>query len=111
MPWQRHRILAVRRQERSICSLPCSARRTVLETRLLYTMGVNIQKLYAAVLGAMGYDNEAIQEEFQAAKAMQNLGGSPTPALDQYSRDLTQMAAEGKLGPLLWGREKGKSAG
>ena len=42
----------------------------------------------------MGYDNEAIQEEFQAAKAMQNLGGSPTPALDQYSRDLTQMAAE-----------------
>ena len=74
-------------------------------TRLLYTMGVNIQKLYAAVLGAMGYDNESIQEEFQAAKAMQNLGGSPTPALDQYSRDLTQMAAEGKLDPVV-GREK-----
>ena len=74
-------------------------------TRLLYTMGVNIQKLYAAVLGAMGYDNEAIQEEFQAAKAMQNLGGSPTPALDQYSRDLTQMATEGKLDPVV-GREK-----
>lgn len=74
-------------------------------TRLLYTMGVNIQKLYAAVLGAMGYDNEAIQEEFQAAKAMQNLGGSSTPALDQYSRDLTQMAAEGKLDPVV-GREK-----
>ena len=74
-------------------------------TRLLYTMGVNIQKLYAAVLGAMGYDNEAIQEDFQAAKAMQNLGGSPTPALDQYSRDLTQMAAEGKLDPVV-GREK-----
>ena len=74
-------------------------------TRLLYTMGVNIQKLYAAVLGAMGYDNEAIQEEFQAAKAMQNPGGSPTPALDQYSRDLTQMAAEGKLDPVV-GREK-----
>ena len=74
-------------------------------TRLLYTMGVNIQKLYAAVLGAIGYDNEAIQEEFQAAKAMQNLGGSPTPALDQYSRDLTQMAAEGKLDPVV-GREK-----
>ena len=74
-------------------------------TRLLYTMGVNIQKLYAAVLGAMGYDNEFIQEEFQAAKAMQNPGGSPTPALDQYSRDLTQMAAEGKLDPVV-GREK-----
>lgn len=74
-------------------------------TRLLYTMGVNIQKLYATVLGAMGYDNESIQEEFQAAKAMQNPGGSPTPALDQYSRDLTQMAAEGKLDPVV-GREK-----
>ena len=74
-------------------------------TRLLYTMGVNIQKLYAAVLGAMGYDNESIQEEFQAAKAMQNPGGSPTPALDQYSRDLTQMAAEGRLDPVV-GREK-----
>ena len=74
-------------------------------TRLLYTMGVNIRKLYAAVLGAMGYDNESIQEEFQAAKAMQNPGGSPTPALDQYSRDLTQMAAEGKLDPVV-GREK-----
>ena len=74
-------------------------------TRLLYTMGVNIQKLYAAVLGAMGYDNESIQEEFQAAKAMQNPGGSPTPALDQYSRDLPQMAAEGKLDPVV-GREK-----
>ena len=74
-------------------------------TRLLYTMGVNIQKLYAAVLGAMGYDNESIQEEFQAAKARQNPGGSLTPALDQYSRDLTQMAAEGKLDPVV-GREK-----
>ena len=74
-------------------------------TRLLYTLGVNIQKLYAAVLGAMGYDNESIQEEFQAAKAMQNQNGSPTPALDQYSRDLTQMAAEGRLDPVV-GREK-----
>ena len=63
-------------------------------TRLLYTMGINIQKLYAAVLGAMGYDNESIQEEFQAARAAQGHKGSPTPALDQYSRDLTQMAAE-----------------
>ena len=74
-------------------------------TRLLYTLGVNIQKLYAAVLGAMGYDNESIQEEFQAVKAMQNQNGSPTPALDQYSRDLTQMAAEGRLDPVV-GREK-----
>lgn len=75
-------------------------------TRLLYTMGVNIQKLYASVLGAMGYDNESIQEEFQAARAMQQgQKGSATPALDQYSRDLTQMAAEGRLDPVV-GRER-----
>lgn len=75
-------------------------------TRLLYTMGVNIQKLYASVLGAMGYDNEPIQEEFQAARAMQQgQKGSVTPALDQYSRDLTQMAAEGRLDPVV-GRDR-----
>lgn len=75
-------------------------------TRLLYTMGVNIQKLYASVLGAMGYDNESIQEEFQAARAMQQgQKGSVTPALDQYSRDLTQMAAEGRLDPVV-GRDR-----
>ena len=75
-------------------------------TRLLYTMGVTIQKLYASVLGAMGYDNESIQEEFQAARAMQQgQKGSATPALDQYSRDLTQMAAEGRLDPVV-GRDR-----
>ena len=75
-------------------------------TMLLYTMGVNIQKLYASVLGAMGYDNESIQEEFQAARAMQQgQKGSVTPALDQYSRDLTQMAAEGRLDPVV-GRDR-----
>ena len=74
-------------------------------TRLLYTMGVNIQKLYAAVLGAMGYDNESIQEEFQAARTMQSQKASITPALDQYSRDLTRMAAEGRLDPVV-GRDR-----
>ena len=74
-------------------------------TRLLYTMGINIQKLYAAVLSAMGMDNEMISEEFQAVKAMKNKKGSSTPTLDQYSRDLTELAAEGRLDPVV-GREK-----
>lgn len=74
-------------------------------TRLLYTMGVNIQKLYAGVLSAMGMDSEAVAEEFQAAKAMKNKKGSSTPTLDQYSRDLTALAADGKLDPVV-GRER-----
>ena len=74
-------------------------------TRLLYTMGANIQKLYAAVLTAMGMDSDAIAEEFQAVKASRGRNGSVTPTLDQYSRDLTEMAEEGKLDPVV-GRDK-----
>ena len=74
-------------------------------TRLLYTMGVNIQKLYTSLLSAMGFDNEAIMEEFQNNRAGRGRGAAATPALDQYSRDLTALAAEGKLDPVV-GREK-----
>lgn len=70
-------------------------------TRLLYTMGVNIQKLYAAVFGAMGYEKEEITEELQAAKTTKKRKGSGTPFLDQYGRDLTVMAAEGRLDPVV----------
>lgn len=73
-------------------------------TRLLYTMGVNIQKLYAAVLTAMGYDGETAVEEMQASRALRTKKGSGTPFLDQYSRDLTAMASEGRLDPVV-GRE------
>ena len=74
-------------------------------TRLLYTMGANIQKLYAAVLTAMGMDSDTIAEEFQAVKASKGRNSSVTPTLDQYSRDLTAMAEEGKLDPVV-GRDK-----
>lgn len=74
-------------------------------TRLLYTMGTNIQKLYAGVLTAMGLDAEAVAEEMQSARGMKNKNASSTPTLDQYSRDLTAMAAEGKLDPVV-GRDR-----
>lgn len=73
-------------------------------TRLLYTMGVNIPRLYAAVLSAMGIEQEAANEEF-AARSNHQTKGSTTPTLDQYSRDLTDMAADGRLDPVI-GREK-----
>ena len=71
--------------------------------RLLHTMGINIQKLHINVLAAMGYDSETINYEFQSWRKGRQ-GGS-TPFLDQYSRDLTAMAAEGRLDPVI-GREK-----
>ncbi len=73
-------------------------------TRLLYTMGVNIQKLYTALLNAMGIENPALAEELQNTK-VKGQKGSATPTLDQYSRDLTVMASEGRLDPVV-GRDK-----
>ena len=74
-------------------------------TRLLYTMGVNIQKLYSAVLAAAGVDTNAIPEELQMPKNQKGKQGSTTPTLDQYSRNLTAMAADGTLDPVV-GRDK-----
>ena len=74
-------------------------------TRLLYTMGINIQKLFAAVLSAMGFDDDAIAEEFRYVQNARNRKVTATPTLDQYSRDLTELAAAGRLDPVI-GREK-----
>lgn len=71
--------------------------------RLLNTIGVNIQKTYVDLLIAMGEDSSAYKEDFQGNK--QKNKKNPTATLDQYSRDLTKLAAEGKLDPVI-GREK-----
>ena len=74
-------------------------------TRLFYTMGVNIQKLYSAVLSAAEIDSNSTLEELQMQKKQKENKNSTTPTLNQYSRDLTAMAADGKLDPVV-GREK-----
>ena len=74
-------------------------------TRLLHTLGVNIQKLYLSILDSMGIEEEMYKELAQNARNMRSVQGeSATPVLDQYSRDLTQMAADGMLDPVI-GRE------
>lgn len=70
--------------------------------RLLNTMGIGIQKLYVELLNAMGEDAPANREEFQNHK--NGKGKAATPTLDSYSRDLTALAREGKLDPVI-GRE------
>ena len=76
-------------------------------TRLLYTMGINIQKMLLTLLTATGADKNYTQEELQSGKfmAIRKPEAAATPTLDQYSRDLTQQAAEGKLDPVV-GREE-----
>ena len=69
-------------------------------TRLLNTLGVNLQKLFTDVIGAMGEDPAKYREEFAKSRNLAKTG-SATPTLDQYSRDLTEMAEEGLLDPVI----------
>ncbi|MCI9546687.1 MAG: ATP-dependent Clp protease ATP-binding subunit [Lachnospiraceae bacterium] len=76
-------------------------------TRLLHTLEVNIQKLYAAILVDIGESGRFTKEELNSGRAMRLSGNnaSSTQTLDQYSRDLTALAAEGKLDPIV-GRDR-----
>ena len=70
--------------------------------RLLNTMGVNSQKMFIDILGAMGEDPSAYRDLMKSYSTSYN---SATPVLDQYSRDLTDMAEAGLLDPVI-GRKK-----
>ena len=71
--------------------------------RLLNTLGVNVQKLYVDTMTAVGEDVGAAKNEYMANKG-KGKGKSATPTLDQYSRDMTAYAREGRLDPVI-GRE------
>lgn len=69
--------------------------------RLLNTIGVSIQKIYIDILIAIGEDGGLYKEDL--AKNRQGKRNATT--LSQYSRDLTAMARDGKLDPVI-GREE-----
>ncbi len=69
--------------------------------RLLTTMGVNIQTLYTDIVNAMGLDGNQAKKDVPGKGKGKNKGQSQTPTLDQYSRDLTAMAKEGQLDPVI----------
>ena len=71
-------------------------------TRLLHTMGVNIRKLQNEVLAAMGEEVASPRDNGNARS--RNEAATGTPTLDQYSRDLTEMARQGVMDPVV-GRE------
>lgn len=70
-------------------------------TRLLGTIGVKIQKAYIDTVVAMGEDSNNYKDEVSFNRKNRK---SQTPTLDQYSRDLTALAEEGRLDPVI-GRE------
>ena len=75
--------------------------KTCVASKLLYTMGVQAQKLYVDVMGAMG--EEGVSGDSAGYGPQQAAGGDPkdTPTLDQYSRDLTELARNGRLDPVI----------
>ena len=73
-------------------------------SRLLNTLSVNVQKMYVDTLIAMGEDVSQYKDEFQNGKPGKRRNAEGTPALDQFSRDLTELARAGKLDPVV-GRE------
>ncbi len=64
--------------------------------QVLHNLGADLEKVRAQVTSQLGGSTQA--------KAQKARGGN-TPTLDQYGRDLTAMAREGKLDPVI-GREK-----
>lgn len=74
-----------------------------IAVRLLNTLGVNVQKVFIDILAASGVDVSAAKNEYSTGKGKVKAKSS-TPTLDQYSRDLTEFAREGKLDPVI-GRE------
>lgn len=72
--------------------------------RLLNSLNVNMQKLYVDVITATGLDMNFAKNDYMTFKG-KNKNKSTTPMLDQYSRDLSLLAKEGRLDPVV-GREK-----
>lgn len=69
--------------------------------RLMTTMGMSAQKIYADTLYAIGEDPNLYKTDLVKARGQQKKKGS---TLEQYSRDLTALAKDGKLDPVV-GRE------
>lgn len=68
--------------------------------RLLNTLGVSTQKVYIDVLISIGEDSSLYKEDL----AKNRPGNKGSSTLSQFSRDLTAMAEEGSLDPVI-GRE------
>ena len=63
-------------------------------------MEINVQKLIMDTITAMGENPAKYREELQKGRKSPQ-GAVSTPTLDQYSRDLTEMAREGCLDPVV----------
>ncbi len=71
-----------------------------IAAKVLKELGVDLEKVHTEVVNQLGGSKPGSHE-----KAKGEVEKSKTPTLDKYGRDLTQMAGEDKLDPVI-GREK-----
>lgn len=72
-----------------------------IAVRMLNTLGISTQKIYVDILVSIGQDGNLYKEDLSKK---QNGKKKAPSTLEQYSRDLTALAREGKLDPVV-GRE------
>lgn len=75
-----------------------------IAVRLLNTMGISIQKLFMEIFMAIGEDPQQVRSEMMAIRN-RSRGRSSVPTLEQFSRDLTELARHDLLDPVV-GREE-----
>lgn len=77
-----------------------------IAVKLLESLGVNTNKLLAALMEMLTGANQKADVSFSKVQVgSTKQAKSTTPTLDKYSRDLTEFAREGKFDPIV-GREK-----
>ncbi len=74
--------------------------------RLLYTLGINLQKMYTDLLLAMGEDTSKVKENFSNGKPIPAKSKNSLSTLKQYSRDLIEAAKEGRIDPVIGRNEE-----
>src|SRR5216110_2145777 len=67
--------------------------------QVLMNLGLKLEEVREEVLNLLGAGVES--EEPQAQEKQQGKGKSKTPALDSFGRDLTELAKEGQLDPVI----------
>lgn len=78
-----------------------------IAAKILQSLGVHFQRLYSDIMNMLGENEQAESSNPMMGMQMKSTKTkkSNTPTLDQYSRDLTQLARENKFDPII-GRYK-----
>ena len=74
--------------------------------KFIAALNISIQRLYIETLTACGVDAQTAKKEYNGIKNGAAKKKSPTPTLEQFSKDLTKLALEGGLDPVVGRHEE-----